>query len=104
VDVVSLGDAVDDRSVAEGMAVAGTSLVDVVLEDGGVEHGHGGDKEAECDTGDGAEGDVVFLEHGIDEAVEDGREEENGDGVEVLHQVVGDTVTSHLTGLGDEVA
>lgn len=37
------------------------------------------------------------------QAVEDGEEDDDGDGVEVLHQIVGNAVAAHFTGLGDEV-
>ena len=67
------------------MPIAGSLLVDEVLQDAGVEHRHGRDDEAEGDARDGAEGDAVFLQEGVDESVEYWREEEDGDGVEVLH-------------------
>lgn len=47
---------------------------------------------------------MVLLEHGVDEAVHDWCEEQDGNWVEVLHQIVGDTVQAHLAGLGDKVA
>ena len=104
-DVVAVGDAVDvDGCGAEGDGVAGWCGVDFVLDEGGVEHGEGGDPEAEDDSVDGREGDLSFAEVGVDETVDDGDEEDDGKGVEVLDQIVGDAVAGHLAGLGDEVA
>jgi hypothetical protein len=45
----------------------GRGLVDVVLEDAGVDHAKGGAEEAEGDAADGVEVDVCFLEGGIDD-------------------------------------
>lgn len=77
--------------------------VDDVLNDGGIGEAQGGKGEADGDAHDGLELDAHPAEHGIDELVEDGGEDEDGDGVKVLHKVVGHAVALHLAGLGDEV-
>ena len=74
-----------------------------MLQDSGVQHGHRRNDESEGDTRNGAEFDVILLQQGIDEAVHDGCEEQDCNWVEVLHQVVGDTVKTHLSSLRDEV-
>lgn len=103
-DVVAACCAIDNRGGAVGVFVAGPGDVDEVLDDGGVHHGQGGDDEAEGDTGDWPEGDVETAHEGVDQRFEDGDENDDGDGVEVLHEVVGDAVSFHLACLGDEVA
>ena len=96
--VVALTDAVDFAGFAEGLLVAGSRRVDEVLDDGGVHHCKGRYEEADGDACDGLEEDAAAAEEGVDDAVEDGEGDDDGDGVEVLHQVVGDTVARHLTG------
>jgi hypothetical protein len=74
------------------------------LNHAGVYHGRGSDPETGNDTVDGREGDLVFAERGHEDLVDEGKEDDDGDGVKVLHQIVGDAVATHLTSLGDEVA
>ena len=67
-----------------GLAVlARRAPVDVGLEDGGVEHGETSDKETGVDTLDGCEVDTAATEEGVDELVEDGDEDDDGNGVQV---------------------
>jgi hypothetical protein len=103
VDVVALGDAVDLAGLAERVAVAWSGFVDVMLDDGGVDHGERSNPETSGDTVDGREVDPVLAEKGEEPLIHKRQEDDDGNGVEVLHQIVGDTVTSHLTSLGDEV-
>jgi hypothetical protein len=102
-NVVALSNTVNFASRAERMTVAGTGLVDVVLNDSSVDHGHRRNPETSDDTVDGREGNLVLAEEGEEELVHERQENDNGDGVEVLHQIVGNAVTSHLTGLSDEI-
>ena len=78
--------------------------VDVVLDDGGTDHGEGGEQETECDTLDGCELDAGLAERGVQEVVDNGDEDDERDGVQVGDDVVGDTVTLHSGGLGCQVA
>ena len=103
VDVVSGFDAVDGRGGAFGVFVAGACAVDEVLDDGGVHHCERGDDETEGDAGDWAEGDVEAAQEGVDGGFKQRDEDDDGDGVEVLHEVVGDAVAGHLVCLRDEV-
>ena len=102
-NIVALSDAVHFTGVAEGGHVAGTRNVDVVLDNSSVDHGQRSNPETGGDTVDGREGDLVLAEEGEEELVHKRQEYDNGDGIEVLHQIVGNAVTSHLTSLGDEV-
>ena len=104
VDVVTLVNAIDKISVAvAGMRVARTGLVDVVLNNASVNHGEGCNPESGYDTVDRREWDLVLAECRHEPLVNNRQENDNGDGVEVLHEIVGNTVATHLTGLGDEV-
>lgn len=78
-------------------------VVDVVLDDCCGDHGKGGEHEAEGHALDGCELDVLLAEEGVEEVVDDGYEDDEGDGVEVGDDVVGDAVEGHGGGLGDEV-
>lgn len=65
---------------------------------GCVGHCQGGKYEAEGYASDGPEGDADFAEGRVDEAVDDGDEDYDGEGVDVLHDVVGDAVEFHCAG------
>lgn len=83
---------------------AGAELVDVVLDDGGAYHGQGGEHEAEGHALDGGEADAGLAESRVQESIDDGDEDDEGDGVEVGDDVVGDAVERHGVGLRRQVA
>ena len=83
--------------------MAGRPLVNELLKDGGVQHGESGDEETGVDTLDGREVDSELPETGVDEVVEDWDEDDDGDGVQVLDQVVGSSVQGHSGGDGTQV-
>lgn len=104
VDVVGHGLAVNGASRAvEGVIVARSRVVDEMLDDGGITQAERGEDETQGDSGNGANVDASLAERGVDQKVKDGGEDENGDGVKVLHEIVGHAVAAHLTSLGDEV-
>lgn len=74
-----------------------------MLDDGGADHGEGGEHEAKGHALDGSEADVGFAEGRVQEVVHDGDEDDEGDGVEVGDDVVGDAVALHGGGLRGEV-
>lgn len=86
-----------------GVITAGRHLIDVVLHDGGGNHGEGGDDETSCHTLDGGEGDADLAETGVEKVIDEGDHDDDGDGVEVLDNIVGDTVELQGGGLGGEV-
>ncbi|CAG9978285.1 unnamed protein product [Clonostachys byssicola] len=90
-------------AVGDVPAAVGVHLVDVVLHDGGGDHGEGGDDETSGHTLDGGGGDADPAEAGVEEVVEDGDHDDDGDGVEVLDDVVGDAVELHGAGLDGQV-
>lgn len=85
------------------MTVARSGLVNVVLDDSGVDHGERTDPETGYDTVDRGEGDFLLAEEGHEDLVDEGEENDDGDGIKVLHQIVGNAVASHLSSLCDEV-
>jgi len=74
-----------------------------LLKDGGIQHGESGDEETGVDTLDGGEVDSELPETGVDEVVENGDEDDDGDGVQVLDQIVGGSVQGHTGSDGTQV-
>lgn len=104
VHVVGQGLAVNGAgSAVEGALVARASIVDEALDDGGIAQAERDEDETQGDTGNGANVDAGLAEGGVDEHVKERGEDENGDGIEVLHEIVGHAVAVHLTSLSDEV-
>ena len=104
VDVVSLRLTIDNRSIAPGGFVTWPGGVDEVLDNSSVHHGQRSDDKTERDTRDRAEPNAQATEHGVHQGFQDRDEHDNGDRVEVLHQIVWNTVPLHLTSLSDKVA
>lgn len=94
--------AVDDDG-AVGVIAARALLVDVVLHDSGGNHGKRGNEETSGHTLDGGESDANLAETGVQEVVDEGNHDDNGDGVQVLDNVVGDTVKLHGTSLDGQI-
>jgi hypothetical protein len=88
----------------QGCVVAGRGGVDEVLGDGSLDHCCRVEEETKGDARDGFEGNADLAEAGADDLVHDGDEDDDCEGVDVLHDVVGDAVEFHLAGLGDQVA
>lgn len=65
--------------------VARTFLVDQVLNNSGVGEAERGEGKANGDTSNGAKLNASAAKDGVDDAVKDGSEDQNGDRVEVLH-------------------
>ena len=74
-----------------------------LLKNGGIQHGESGDEETGVDSLDGGEVDSKLPETGVDEVVEDWDEDDDGDGVQVLDQVVGGSVQGHTGSDGTQV-
>ena len=81
----------------------GVHLVDVVLHDCGGNHGHGSNEEAGRHALDGSESETDLAEGGVQDVVDDWDHDDDGNGVEVLDDIVGDTVTGHGGGLNRKV-
>lgn len=73
------------------------------MDNGSPNHGGATDEETRGHLLDRSEADADLAESGVDDTVVKGDEDEQGEGVEVGENVVGDTVTLHDGGLGDEV-
>ena len=83
--------------------IARRGIVDEVLNDSCIGHGKGSEDEAHCDSCDGAEGNANFSEAGVDDTVHDRDEDNDGNGINILHDIVRDAVEFHGGSLGDEV-
>lgn len=104
----------------------GGRVVDVVLQDAGVDHGDGDKEEAAEDAGSGVEVDLVIAESGVHDhystrrkrlvesdegeweragalTIQERNEDDQSNRIEVLQQVVGRAVQGHLPRLRDEV-
>ena len=78
-------------------------FVDELLENGCVQHRKSGDEETGVDALDGGEVDSHLPKAGVDDSVKDGDEDDDGDGVQVLNQVVGSPVQRHASGNSTQV-
>ena len=102
----TLGPHIDGRGVASltvGVIAAGRLLVNVVLHDAGSNHREGSEEETDGHALDGGKVDANLAETGVDQAIENGDHDDNGDGVKVLDNIVGHTVELHGSGLRGEV-
>jgi len=94
---------VDDGLAAGRVAPAFTALIYVVLNHAGPDHGRRGDHVAAGDSLEGSEVEAHLAHGWVDEDVEEGDHDYQGEGVEVCQDVVGHAIQAHCCGLGDEV-
>lgn len=69
--------------------------VHVVLENGSPDHGEGAENETSSDLLDGSETNATLAKSWVDERVHDGHNDDNGNGIQVGENVIGNTVKSH---------
>lgn len=85
------------RRAGGGRGEAGACGVNARLERRGVGHAESGEEEAPCYACDWGEGEVkVCADEGVDEAVDNGDEDDEGDWVDVGEDVVWEAVELHL--------
>jgi len=75
----------------------------VGLDDGGPDHSRRAGVEAPRDFLDRGEVDAASAEEGVDDAIADGDKDDEGEGIQVGEDVVGDAVELHDGGLGGQV-
>lgn len=92
-----------NHAISRGL-IAGTSSINEMLNNRSICHGNGGDDKAKTDSGDRTNLYSHLEKGGIEYLLHDWNEDNDGDGVEVLHKIVGDTVSLHLRSLCDKVA
>lgn len=85
------------------IVVAGRGLVDVFLQDGGIKHGKTSDKETRVDTLNRSEVDTTLAEEGVDDVIEDRDEDDDGDRIQVLDEIVGRSVEGHASSNSSEI-
>ena len=84
--------------------MAWAHLVDVVLKDTRVDHRSTDDHEASRNALDRTEVDAFPAKEGVNHIVEDGDEDDDRDGVQVLDQIVGSAVKRHSSSHSTVVA
>lgn len=67
------------------------------------DHGQGGDQETNCHTLDGGERDTQLAETGVQKVINEGDHDDDRDRVQVLNNIVGNTVENHGGGLSGQV-
>lgn len=77
--------------------------VDVLLHHGCGDHRERAEEEADTHSLDGGETDAELAEGRVNDVVHDGDHDDDGDGVQVLDDVVGDPVQLHGRRLGGQV-
>lgn len=113
VDVIWLCDAVDEASRAERWVrvnhgrgrhpVAGAGGVNEMLHDRSVRERERSEPKADGNTCHGAEFEACTAHERVDDAIQNGNEDKNRDGIEVLHDIVGHAVALHCGGLSHEI-
>jgi mono/diheme cytochrome c family protein len=74
-----------------------------MLQHARIHHGNRNQDKSGEDAADGIEVDFHFSQPGVDDEVEEGNEDDQGNRIEVLQEVVGRAVQCHGPGLRDEV-
>lgn len=103
VDRSGVGETVSSLARGRLVVVARRFLEDELLENCGIQHGKARDKETGIDTLDRGEIDSHPPESRVDDPIEDGDQDDDGDGVQVLDQVVGRSVQGHAGSDGTQV-
>ncbi|KAI6774663.1 hypothetical protein HG531_001512 [Fusarium graminearum] len=90
------------RTVLGGL-VAGSRRVDDVLDNSSVSETQSSEPETNGDTGNRSKLDSEASQDRVENLLDKRSENQNGDRIEVLHQIVRNAVAVHLTSLGDKV-
>lgn len=85
------------------VGTARSLLVDFALDDAGGDHSRGSEDETKSHTLDGGEADTLLAEEWVQDVVNDGDEDNEGDGVDVSDDIVGETVQDEGVGLRGQV-
>lgn len=86
-----------------GVVAARMGLVDVMLDNGSPDHAETSEEEAGGDTLKRREVDLPLAELRVDEAVDNWDEDDEGDGVQVVKNIVGNSIELHGGGLRSQV-
>jgi hypothetical protein len=96
---VSIGGA----STGKRVIVAGSGLVDVVLEDSSVNHREASESETASNTSDWSEWDTQLAKAWVKVLLDEWKEDDNGDWVKVEEKIVRKTVSFHRSSHRNEV-
>lgn len=91
------------RGTSSRSLVARARRVNQLLHTSSVSHGECSKVETPCDSGDGLELDSNLAKTWVEDVVADRDENDDGYGVDVLHNVVGNAMQLHGSGLRNEV-
>ena len=91
------------RWTVERRIVAGSAVVDQLLQTGHVCHGGRQEEEPKGDARGGAEIDMFAPQPGVDTLLDERVEYDAGEGIDGSDGGVGEARVDHLAGLGDEV-
>lgn len=90
-------------TITVGILTAGALFINKMLHNRRRNHGESRDDETDCHTLDGGEGDTQLAEAGVKKMINEGNHDDDGDGVQVLNDIIGNTVELHGGGLSGEV-
>ncbi|ANB15293.1 hypothetical protein AWJ20_2920 [Sugiyamaella lignohabitans] len=85
------------------MVITRTSTVDKVLDNSRVGHRERSKDESPEDSSDGLTLDTNLSQSGVYNSLHDRDEDHNGNGINVLHDIVGESMKFHLISLGNKV-
>jgi hypothetical protein len=83
------------HDLVDELSWASRCPIDIVLDDRGRDHRKRSDAETPCDSLNGSEVDFRLAERRIDEEVHDWDEDDQGEGVQIVDQVVWHAVQLH---------
>lgn len=78
-------------------------FVQIRLDDSRPDHCHGTSEKSKSDLLDGGEVDTSLAERGVDDHIAKRNQDDEREGVEVRHNIVGKTVGVHDRGLGSKI-
>lgn len=104
IDVRRVGVSVGGHAGRWLIVVARALRVDEVLKGSSVHHCQSDCQETDKDTFDGGEVDSNFAKEWVDDFVKDGDEDNNGNRIEILDQIIGCTTELHACSDGREVS
>lgn len=103
-DADGIGDGAAIRRRAEqGELIARSRVINKLLHDGSHGHGESLERETAHKARDGREGEAGTPQPGEEETVDDGDENDGDDGVGIVHHVVGNAGSVHLSSLREGI-
>jgi len=89
--------------VTAGMSATGRSFIDIVLDDAGADHSHRAHPETGGNLLKGGETNAALPEEGVQDQIAERNEDDQGKGVQIGEDVVGNSVKRHGSSLRGQV-